>query len=36
MSVLIAAVVFYGFSFTVNKNLVHPAMQRPLALAIVG
>jgi hypothetical protein len=32
MSLLIAAVVFYGFSFTVNRNLVHPTVPRPFIL----
>ena len=36
MSVFIAAVVFYGFSFTVNKNLVHPAIHRPWILWLHG
>jgi uncharacterized integral membrane protein len=30
MSLLIAAVVIYGFSFTVDFNLLHPAVPRPL------
>jgi hypothetical protein len=36
MSVFIAAVVFYGFSFTVNKNLIHPEMRRPWILWVHG
>jgi hypothetical protein len=36
MSVFIAVVVFYGFSFTVNKNLIHPAVQRPWILWVHG
>jgi hypothetical protein len=36
MSVFIALVVFYGFSFTVNKNLIHPAIQRPWILWLHG
>jgi hypothetical protein len=36
MSVFIAVVVFYGFSFTVNKNLIHPAIQRPSILWVHG
>ncbi len=36
MSVFIAVVVFYGFSFTVNKNLVHPAIHRPWILWLHG
>src|SRR5579863_10755197 len=29
MSLLIPAVVVYGFSFTVGNNLIHPAIPRP-------
>jgi hypothetical protein len=36
MSLLIAAVVFYGFSLTVNRNLIHPAIQRPWILWLHG
>ena len=36
MSVFIAVVVFYGFSFTVNKNLIHPAIHRPWILWLHG
>ena len=36
MSVFIAVVVFSGFSFTVNKNLIHPATQRPWILWLHG
>src|SRR5580700_2452624 len=32
MSLVIAAVVIYGFSHTVNENLIHPAYPRPLVL----
>ncbi len=32
MSLLIAAIVVYGFSHTVNDNLLHPAVPRPLLL----
>ena len=32
MSLLIAAVVVYGFSRTVNENLIHPAAPRPFIL----
>jgi hypothetical protein len=32
MSLLIAVVVVYGFSHTVNKNLIHPAIPRPFVL----
>ncbi len=34
MSLLIAAVVIYGFSHTVEHNLIHPAILRPLVLYI--
>jgi len=36
MSVFIAVVVFYGFSHTVNKNLIHPEVQRPWILWVHG
>lgn len=29
MAIVIAAVVVYGFSFTINHNLIHPAIPRP-------
>jgi len=32
MSLVIAAVVIYGFSHTVDENLIHPAYPRPLVL----
>lgn len=32
MSLLIPAMVIYGFSFTVDKNLIHPAIPRPALL----
>src|ERR1700744_2856100 len=32
MSLLIPAVVAYGFSFTVGAHLIHPAIPRPLIL----
>ena len=32
MSLLIAAIIVYGFHFTVDKNLFHPASPRPLLL----
>ena len=32
MSLLIAGIVVWGFSHTVNENLFHPAMPRPLIL----
>jgi hypothetical protein len=34
MSLLIPAVVVYGFSFTLGKNLIHPAIPRPLILYV--
>jgi hypothetical protein len=34
MSLLIAVVVVYGFSFTVNKNLFHPPSARPAVLYV--
>src|ERR1700730_12033919 len=34
MSLLIAAVVMYGFSFTIAKNLIHPATPRPFLLYV--
>ena len=32
MSLLIVAVILYGFSFTIGKNLIHPAIPRPWIL----
>src|ERR1700730_14471797 len=32
MALVIAAVVIYGFSHTINENLIHPAYPRPLIL----
>jgi hypothetical protein len=32
MSLLVAAIVLWGFSSTVNANLFHPAMPRPTIL----
>jgi len=32
MSLLIAAIIVYGFHFTVDKNLFHPVTPRPLLL----
>lgn len=32
MSLVIAGVVIYGFSHTINENLIHPAYPRPLIL----
>jgi hypothetical protein len=34
MSFLTIAVVFYGFSFTVEKNLIHPSSPRPTILYV--
>jgi hypothetical protein len=34
MALLIPAVVVYGFSFTVDKNLIHPAIPRPPILYV--
>jgi hypothetical protein len=34
MSLLIAVVVMYGFSFTIEKTLIHPALPRPLLLYV--
>jgi hypothetical protein len=34
MSLLIAVVVVYGFSFTVEKNLIHPTLPRPPLLYV--
>jgi hypothetical protein len=34
MSLLIAAVVVYGFSQTINDNLFHPAIPRPFILSV--
>jgi len=36
MSLLIAAVVVYGFSQTVEKKLIHAAPPRPLLLYVHG
>ena len=36
MSLLIALVVFWGFSHTVNKNLIHPDIERPWILWVHG
>jgi hypothetical protein len=32
MSLLVAAIVLWGFSYTVNGNLFHPAIPRPTIL----
>jgi hypothetical protein len=34
MSLLVAAVVVYGFSFTIGQNLIHPAVPRPFLLYV--
>jgi hypothetical protein len=34
MSLLVAAVVVYGFHFTIDKNLLHPAPPRPFLLYV--
>ncbi len=34
MSLLIAVTVVYGFSHTVDKNLIHPAVPRPFILYV--
>lgn len=34
MSLLIVAVILYGFSFTIGKNLIHPAIPRPWILYV--
>ena len=34
MSLLIAVIVVYGFSHTINENLIHPAIPRPFILYI--
>jgi hypothetical protein len=34
MSLLIAVVVVYGFSYTVGENLIHPAVPRPFILYV--
>ena len=34
MSLLIVAVSLYGFSFTIGKNLIHPAIPRPWILYV--
>ena len=34
MSLLIAVVVVYGFSYTVDKNLIHPTVPRPFVLYV--
>jgi hypothetical protein len=36
MSLLVAAVVVYGFSHTIGDNLIHPAIPRPLLLYFHG
>lgn len=34
MSLLIVAVIVYGFSFTIGKNLIHPTVPRPRILYV--
>jgi hypothetical protein len=34
MSLVIVAVIAYGFSFTIGKNLIHPAVPRPWILYV--
>jgi hypothetical protein len=34
MALLIPAVVVFGFSFTIGRNLIHPAIPRPLILYV--
>jgi hypothetical protein len=34
MSLLFVAVIAYGFSFTIDKNLIHPAVPRPWILYV--
>jgi hypothetical protein len=34
MSLLIVAVIVYGFSFTIGNNLIHPALPRPWILYV--
>jgi hypothetical protein len=34
MSLLIVAVIVYGFSFTIDKNLIHPTVPRPWLLYV--
>jgi hypothetical protein len=34
MSLLFVAVIVYGFSFTIDKNLIHPAVPRPWILYV--
>ncbi len=36
MSLLVAAIVIYGFSHTIGDNLLHPAIPRPLLLYFHG
>jgi hypothetical protein len=36
MSLLVAAIVVWGFSHSINKNLFHPALPRPFLLWIHG
>src|SRR5262245_36472329 len=34
MALLIAAIVGYGFSFTIGQNLLHPSSPRPVVLYV--
>ena len=34
MSLLISGIVVYGFSYTINENLIHPAVPRPFLLCV--
>ena len=34
MSLLVVVVIVYGFSFTIDKNLIHPAIPRPWILYV--
>jgi hypothetical protein len=34
MALLIPAIVVFGFSFTIGRNLIHPAIPRPLILYV--
>jgi len=34
MALLIPAIVVFGFSFTIGRNLIHPAIPRPTILYV--
>jgi hypothetical protein len=34
MSLMMVAIVVYGFSYTIDRNLIHPAIPRPLLLYV--